>query len=59
MLSRAALTVPRRAAAKFVLATEIDGKLVKANMDWAEVQATRVSGNLKLLATYPYFVYFS
>ncbi|CBY21532.1 unnamed protein product [Oikopleura dioica] len=43
MLSRAALTVPRRAAAKFVLATEIDGKLVKANMDWADVQATRVS----------------
>ena len=44
MLSRAALTVPRRAAAKFVLATEIDGKLVKANMDWADVMATKVSG---------------
>lgn len=59
MLSRAALTVPRRAAAKFVLATEIDGKLVKANMDWAEVQATRVSGILMLAASHPYFVYFS
>lgn len=51
MLSRAALTVPRRAAAKFVLATEIDGKLVKANMDWADVQATRVSGNDSLKMT--------